>query len=173
MSRNGTLAVQPESAEIEPQIKTLTRSKKSETTAPIEPSTAIAIEELDIAFDADLRASIIQGLIRNKDLILQESKMHRQTAKAVELGRLEAIEKAKLQGRTEAQQEMLAKRKRQQSDIQKRFIEVELPQLLDSCEHFAYESLKEMVNTFAAGVGVQLEWKELENGQFQCTPRLG
>jgi hypothetical protein len=50
---------------------------------------------------------------------------------------------------------------------------VELPQLIDSCDYLPYETMKQTINEFASRLGVQLEWRDLSNGQFECIPSIG
>ena len=168
MARRGSeLTVKAE--ELETQPKSITRRKK-ETIAPVKNAQAVAIEELEIAFDDDLRIAIIQSLVKNKQLILQQASSERQISQALELARLEAIEKAREEGKQQARSEMVVKKKEQKIAIQKRFVEVELPQLLDSCDYLGYETMKKTIDDFANRVGVVLKWEELENGEFRCTP---
>lgn len=54
--------------------------------------------------------------------------------------------------------------------IQKQFIEVDLEKLIDSCDYLPYETMKQTIDGFASRLGVSLEWKELEDGQFECIP---
>ncbi len=168
MARRGSeLTVKAE--ELETQPKGITRRKKEEI-SPVNKAQAIAIEELEIAFDDDLRMAIIQSLVRNKQLILQQASSERQISQALELARLEAIEKAREEGKQQARSEMALKKEEQKIAIQKQFVQVELPQLLDSCDYLGYEIMKKTIDDFAARVGVVLEWEELEDGEFRCTP---
>lgn len=172
MVRKGTeLTVQEQTSTLETQPKALTRRKKAEI-APLPKDQAVAIEELEIAFDDDLRMAIIQSLVKNKEWIKQQADTERASAEALELARLEAVNRAKEEGKQFAREKMAAKKRQQKADIQKRFIEVELPQLLDSCDYLEYEVMKQTINTFAARVGVSLEWKDLEDGQFECIPSI-
>lgn len=174
--RNGKtseLTIRTESSEIEPpQPKTLVRRRKSEITGDLTTAEAIAIEELEIAFDDDLRSAIITRLVRDKGLILEAATQERQVSQALELARLEAVDKARSEGKQIARSIMREKKKQQKAAAQKKFIEVELSQLLDSCECLPYESMKRAIDEFARAVGVVLEWKELEDGQFECIPTL-
>ncbi len=172
-ARNGKtaeLTLRPESSEIETQPKSIVRRRKGEITTQETNAEAIAIEELEIAFDDDLRGAIITRLVRDKALILEAATQERQVSQAIELARLEAVDKARSEGKAQARSIMREKKKQQKAAAQKKFIEVELSQLLDSCEHLPYESMKRTIDQFARAVGVNLQWKESEDGQFECIP---
>ncbi|MBW4617512.1 MAG: hypothetical protein KME21_30730 [Desmonostoc vinosum HA7617-LM4] len=153
------------------QPKSIVRSKKEEI-IPALTAMAVVIEQLEIAFDDDLRLAIFERLLRDQKLIHSQASEELEISQAMELARLEAIEKAREQGKQKARSQMAERKKKQLAVIQKQFIEVELPQLLDSCEYLGYEAMKQTVNTFAARVGVSLEWKDLEDGQFECIPSI-
>lgn len=168
MVRKSELTVtSPEETSIEPQTKSIVKGKKEQI---ITNGTAFAVvlEKLEIAFDDDLRLAILERLIRDHKLIQSQASEELQIAQAMEVTRLEAIEKAREQGKQIARSQMAEKKKKQLAVIQKQFIDVELAQLLDSCDYLGYEAMKQTVNTFAARVGVSLEWKDLDDGQFEC-----
>ncbi|PMB04254.1 hypothetical protein CEN49_21180, partial [Fischerella thermalis CCMEE 5273] len=132
MARNGSLAVKSvDSLETSnPEPKSITRRKPSEISATTPQSNAVALQdyqELEIAFDDDLRSAIIQRLIENKTLIQKEATEERKIAKALELARLAAVEKAKVEGKQQARAEVLAEKKKQKAETQRYFINVELP----------------------------------------------
>ncbi|MCC5618463.1 hypothetical protein LC605_25930 [Nostoc sp. CHAB 5836] len=156
---------------IERQTRGLVRGKKSQI-IPASTAMAVVIEQLEIAFDDDLRLAIFERLVRDHKLIQELASEELQIAQAMELTRLEAIEKARSQGKQIARTQMADKKKKQLAAIQKQFIEVELPQLLDSCEYLGYEAMKQTVNTFANRVGVSLKWNDLDDGQFECIPSI-
>ncbi|WP_375515743.1 hypothetical protein [uncultured Nostoc sp.] len=163
--------VQDEGSTLETQSRAITRRKKGEI-APLEKDQAQVIEEVEIAFDDDLRAAIIQSLVRNKEWIKQQANTERASSEALELARLEAVERARVEGKQKARSQMAAKKREQKAAIQQRFIDVELAQLLDSCDYLGYETMKKTVNEFANRVGVNLSWEELEDGEFRCTPSI-
>nr|MDJ0734621.1 hypothetical protein [Nostocaceae cyanobacterium] len=65
--------------------------------------------------------AIIQSLVKNKQLILQQASSERQISQALELARLEAIEKAREEGKQQARSEMAVKKKEQKIAIQSRY----------------------------------------------------
>ena len=171
MARRGSDLTVPTEQELDTTPKAITRRKNQAITATNQAN-AIAIQELEIAFDDDLRLAIIQGLVAKKQLILEESERERRVATALEIARLEAVENAREQGKQEARSQVALKKKQRKEEIQKQFIEVELPQLLDACDQLSYEVMKTTIDEFAARVGVKLKWEELEGGEFQCTPSI-
>jgi hypothetical protein len=174
MARNGSLAVKATSSlettnQHEP--KTITRRKPTETSITAPQAGAVTLQdyqELELAFDEDLRTAIIQRLIQDKALIQKEAEEELKIAKALELARLAAVDKATSQGKQQARAQVLAERKKQKAKTQRYFIDVELPQLLDNCEHLGYEAMKQVVTDFAARIDVNLEWEEKENGEYEC-----
>lgn len=167
------LTVSATETELEQQPKGLVRRRK-ESITPAAPSGAIAtvLEELEIAFDDDLRSAIITRLVRDKALILEQVTQERQISQALELARLEAVERARDEGIQQARAEVALVRKNKKATVQKTFIEVELPKLLDSCDYLGFEIMQRAINGFAARVGVKLEWINLEDGQFECLPSI-
>ncbi|BAZ33764.1 hypothetical protein NIES4074_62780 (plasmid) [Cylindrospermum sp. NIES-4074] len=157
---------------IQTQTKSITRSRRGEIAAEQQQTSAQAIEELEIAFDFDLRMAIIQRLVKDKQSILQQTDKERQIAEALEIARLEAVEKAREQGKQEARAKIAQKKAQQKAATQQHFINVELEQLIDSCDYLPYETMKQTINEFAARVGVKLEWKDLEDGKFKCIPSI-
>jgi hypothetical protein len=169
MTRKSSEIVQSiESTSAQTQSKSLTRSKKSEITTHQEQTSGQAIEELEIAFDFDLRMAIIQRLVRDRELIIDQKDKERQITEALELARLEALEIARSEGKQQARAKMAHKKAEQKAATQKHFIDVELSQLIDSCDYLPFETMKQTINSLAARVGVKLEWKDLDDGQFEC-----
>ena len=171
----GELTLVPDESTSIPEIqsKSIVRRRKEEIVKTTDSSTAAtAIEELEVSFDPDLRMAIIARLVRDKALIKSAATQERQISQALELARIEAIDLARREGKALARTIIQEKKKQQKANAQKQFVEVELPQLLDSCDCLPYESMKKTVNEFAAHVGVKLEWKELENGEYECVPSI-
>ncbi|MFB2768589.1 hypothetical protein ACE1AT_04760 [Pelatocladus sp. BLCC-F211] len=151
--------------------KTITRAKPDETSITAPQAGAVTLQdyqELELVFDEDLRIAIIQRLIQDKALIQREVDEERKIAKALELARLVAVDKAKVEGRQQARAEVLVERKKQKSETQKHFIEIELPQLLETCEYLGYEVMKQTITQLAGRIDVTLEWEEKENGEYEC-----
>ncbi|MBD6620063.1 hypothetical protein FNW02_30770 [Komarekiella sp. 'clone 1'] len=159
-----------ESTSVQTQSKSLTRSKKPESITHQGQASGQAIEELEIAFDFDLRMAIIQRLVRDREFILEHKDKERQITEALELARLEAVEIARLEGKQQARAKMAKKKAQQLAATQQHFIDVELSQLIDSCDYLPFETMKQTINGLAARVGVKLEWKDLDDGQFECIP---
>ncbi|MBU7587552.1 MAG: hypothetical protein KAF91_32805 [Nostoc sp. TH1S01] len=153
------------------QTKSITKRRKSEITHQ-DKAFAQAFEELEIAFDFDLRMAIIQRLTQDKQVILQYADKERQISEALELAKMEAVKKAREEGKQRAREKMAHQKAQEKAQAQQHFIDVELEQLLDSCDYLPFETMKETINTFAARMGVTLEWKELEDGQFECIPSI-
>jgi len=153
------------------QTKSITKRRKSEITHQ-DKAFAQAFEELEIAFDFDLRMAIIQRLTQDKEVILQYADKERQISEALELAKMEAVKKAREEGKQRAREKMAHQKAQEKAAAQQHFIDVELEQLLDSCDYLPFETMKETINTFAARMGVTLEWKELEDGQFECIPSI-
>ena len=171
MPRQSQITVQPESSEIDQTPKSIVRQKRGEIskgTAPV--GIAIHLEELEIAFDPDLRAAIIARLIRDKALILEAATQERRLSQALESARLESIEKARAEGIQIAREAKLKEKQAIASQTKQQFINKELPELLDACEFLEHETMKQTVERFASCVGVRIEWKDLEDGRFECIP---
>ncbi|MCC5639806.1 hypothetical protein LC593_29070 [Nostoc sp. CHAB 5844] len=174
MARKGELTVQTTEAgtSIQTQPKTIVKGK-SQSILPVPSAFAVVIEQLEMAFDEDLRLAIFERLIREQKNIAQQATEEEKIAKALEITRLEAIEQAKEKGKQSARAQMAQKKREQLAQAQQHFIDVELEQLIDSCDYLGYEAMKQTINTFAARMGVSLEWKELKDGQFECIPTGG
>ncbi|WP_341531880.1 hypothetical protein WKK05_38400 (plasmid) [Nostoc sp. UHCC 0302] len=173
MARKGSeLTVSTEETSIDKQPKSITKAKKIEINAYQEQTSAQAIEELEVAFDFDLRMAIIQRLVQDKYIILQQKDKERSITEALELARLEAIELAREEGKQQARAKMAQKKAQQKAAAQQHFIDVELEQLIDSCDYLPFETMKQTVNTFANRIGVTLEWKDLSDGQFECIANI-
>ncbi|MEH2146408.1 hypothetical protein [Nostoc sp.] len=94
MARKGSeLTVQDEGSTLETQSRAITRRKKGEI-APLDKDQALVIEELEIAFDDDLRAAIIQSLLRNKEWIKQQAN----TERASSVDRFRQLREARYSG---------------------------------------------------------------------------
>lgn len=173
MVRKGELTVQAIDAgtSMQTQPKSIVKGKEK-SILPASTSFAVVMEQLEIAFDEDLRLAIFERLVREQQQIAQQVTEEEKIAKALEITRLEAIEKAREKGKQSARSQMAQRKKEQLAAIQKQFIEVELEQLIDSCNYLGYETMKQMINGFAARVGVSLEWRDLEDGQFECIPSI-
>ncbi|NDJ26065.1 hypothetical protein GS682_31700 [Nostoc sp. B(2019)] len=172
MARKGSEITVSEETSVQTQSKAITRGRKPEITAHQQQSEAQVIEELEIAFDLDLRMAIIQRLVRDKHIIFEQQDKERQITEALEIARLEAIEKAKQEGKQQARAKMAQKKREQKREAQQHFIDVELEQLIDSCDYLPYEIMKQTIDGFAARLGVKLEWKDLDDGQFECIPSI-
>ncbi|MBD2505600.1 hypothetical protein [Anabaena azotica] len=173
MARRGELTVQTTDTgtSIEAQPKSIVRGKSQNiTTAP--SAQAVVIEELQIAFDDDLRLAILKRLIKDQQVIQEQASNEKKIAKAMEIARLETVEQAREEGKQLARAEMAQKKREQLAVTQKQFIEVELPQIIDACSCLSYETMKQTVENFASNVGITLEWKDLEDGQFECIPSI-
>jgi hypothetical protein len=173
MVRKGELTVQGTEAQtsIEPQSKKITKGRGQQI-APVPSAFAVVIEQLEIAFDEDLRLAIFERLIREQQQIAQQVTEEEKLTKAVEIARLEAIEQAREKGKQSARAE-IAQRKREKLEVvQKQFIDVDLEQLIDSCKYLPYETMKQTIDGFASQVGVKLEWRDLDDGQFECIPSI-
>ncbi|MBD2208034.1 hypothetical protein H6G33_31065 [Calothrix sp. FACHB-1219] len=174
MARRGSeLTVPTEETSVQTSSQAITRSKKTDITTHNQQASAQAIEELEIAFDFDLRMAIIQRLVQDKQVILQLKDKERQIAEALELARLEAIEIAHEEGKQQARAKIVQKKAQQKAVTQQHFIDVELPQLIDSCDYLPYETMKQTINEFASRIGVKLQWRDLSDGQFECIPSIG
>jgi hypothetical protein len=168
MARKGELTVQTQETAVQTQSKSITRSRKPEITLEQQQSQAQAIEELEVAFDLDLRMAIIQRLVRDKHVIFEQQDKERQVTEALEIARLEAIEKAREEGKQQARAKMAQKKAQQKAVAQQHFIDVELEKLIDSCDYLPFEIMRQTIDGFASRLGVKLEWKELDDGQFEC-----
>jgi hypothetical protein len=110
MARRGSeLTVPIEETSVQTSSKAITRSKKTEIITHNQQASAQAIEELEIAFDFDLRMAIIQRLVQDKQVILQLKDKERQIAEALELARLEAMEIAREEGKQQARAKIVQK----------------------------------------------------------------
>ncbi len=168
MARIEAITVAATGSEIEVQPKTIVRSKP-EAIVSTQNAYAVEIEELEIAYDDDLRSAIIQRLVRDRDSIISAANQERQVSLALESARLAAVENAREQGKQQARADAAAKKKEALAKSQRRFIDIDLPKLLDSCEHLGYETMKLTIDAFASGMKIKISWTELDNGQFECT----
>ena len=169
-ARNGTLAVQPDSEEkIEPSKSVMVRRKKEEiTTTPALQAQALAIAELELSFDPDLRLAMIQRLVQAQSEIKALTTHEQKLAKVIEIGRLTATEKAREDGVQEARAEFAIKAKKYKESQQKLFIDRELPQLIASCDFLPIDELKSTVEAFASRLDIKLKWEESNEG-IQCS----
>ncbi|MBE9038866.1 hypothetical protein [aff. Roholtiella sp. LEGE 12411] len=172
-ARKGELTVQGTEAQtsIEPQSIKITKGKEQKG-VPVLSSFSLVIEQLEIAFDEDLRLAIFERLVREQQQIAQQATQEEKVTKAFEIARLEAIEQAKQKGKQSARAEIAQRKREKLAAIQKQFIEVDLEKLIDSCDYLPYETMKQTIDGFAAQVGVKLEWKDLDDGQFECIPSI-
>lgn len=170
MARNGTLAVQPDSEEkIEPSKSVMARRKKEEiTTTPGLQAQALAIAELELSFDPDLRLAMIQRLIQARSEIEILSTHEQKLAKAIEIGRLTAAQLAREEGVQKARAEFAQKAKKYKELQQKMFMDNELPRLIEACADFTDDILKETVESFASRLDIKLKWEESDAG-LQCS----
>ena len=171
MARNGTLAVQADSEEkIEPSKSVMVRRKKEEitTTTPVLQAQAVAIAELELSFDPDLRLAMIQRLVQARSEIEILSTHEQKLAKAIEIGRLTAAQLARDEGIQQARAEFAIKAKKHRESEQKRFIDTELPQLIAACDFLSDDQLKSTVDTFADRLDIKLKWEESNEG-LQCS----
>jgi outer membrane translocation and assembly module TamA len=173
MVRKGELTVQGTEAQtsIEPQSKKITKGRGQQI-APVPSAFAVVIEQLEIAFDEDLRLAIFERLIREQQQIAQQVTEEEKLTKAVEIARLEAIEQAREKGKKSARAEIAQRKRQKLAAVQKQFIDVDLEKLIDSCNYLPYETMKQTIDGFAAQVGVKLEWRDLDDGQFECIPSI-
>jgi flagellar biosynthesis/type III secretory pathway protein FliH len=170
--RNGTLAVQPDSEEkIAPQPKgVMVRPKKKEeitTTTPALQAQAVAIAELELSFDPDLRLAMIQRLVQARSEIEILTTHEQKLAKVIEIGRLTATEKARKDGVQQARAEFAIRAKKYKKEQQYLFMKNELPKLIASCDFLPIDELKSTVEAFAARLDIQLKWEESDEG-LQC-----
>jgi hypothetical protein len=174
VARKGELAVQGEDAlsSIEPQSKKITKGRVQQQITPVPSTFAVVIESLEVAFDEDLRLAIFQRLLREQQQIAQLATEEEKLSKVLEFAKLEALEKGREKGKQSAREEIAKQKKEQLAAIQKRFINVELEQLIGTCDYLPYPAMKQTVDAFAARVKVKLEWKELDDGQFECIPSI-
>lgn len=168
MARRGSEITVPEETAVQTQSKSITRGRKPEITAHQQQSEAQAIEELEVAFDLDLRMAIIQRLVKEKEIILQQQNTERKTTEALEIARLEAMDRAREEGKQQARAKMAQKKREQKRNAQQHFIDVELEKLIDSCNELPYETMKQTIDEFASRLDVKLEWRELDDGKFEC-----
>ncbi|UKP01007.1 hypothetical protein [Nostoc sp. UHCC 0870] len=167
-ARKGELTVQgEETTSIQPQSKSMVKGRK-QSIAPVPTTFALVIEQLENAFDEDLRLAIFERLIREQQQIAQQVTEEEKLTFAVEIARLEAIEQAREKGKQSARAEIAQRKREKLAVVQKQFIEVDLEKLIDSCDHLPYETMKQTIDGFASRLGVKLEWRELEDGQFEC-----
>lgn len=172
MARKGELTVhETETGTIQTQPKSIVKGKGQAITST-SSAFAVVIEQLEIAFDEDLRLAIFERLVREQKQIAQQVTEEEKITKALEIARLEAIEKARDKGKQSAREEIAHRKRKQLAAVQKHFIDVELEQLIDSCDYLPYETMKQTIDGFAARLGVKLEWKELDDGQFECIPSI-
>jgi outer membrane translocation and assembly module TamA len=173
MVRKGELTVQGAEVEtsIEPQSKKIAKGR-GQKVVPVPSAFALVIEQLENAFDDDLRLAIFERLLREQQQIAQQVTEEEKLTKAVEIARLQAIEQAREKGKQSARAEIAQRKREQLTAVQKQFIDVDLEKLIDSCDYLPYETMKQSIDGFAARVGVKLEWKDLEDGQFECIPSI-
>jgi hypothetical protein len=171
-ARKGELTVQGDTpVSIQPQSKSIVKGRGQSIT-PAPSAFAVVIEQLENAFDEDLRLAIFERLVREQQQIAGQVTEEEKLTKAVEIARLEAIEKAREKGKQSARREIAQRKREQLAAVQKQFIDVDLEQLIDSCDYLPYQTMKQTVDSFAARVGVKLEWKDLSDGQFECIPSI-
>ncbi|MCC5619425.1 hypothetical protein LC605_31070 [Nostoc sp. CHAB 5836] len=169
-TRNGTLTVQPDSEEkIAPQPKgVMVRRKKEDlATTPALQAQAVAIAELELSFDPDVRLAMIQRLVQARSEIEILATHEQKLAKAIEIGKLAAAEIARDEGIQQARAEYAIKAKKYKESQQKQFVDIELPKLIASCDFLPTNELKSTVEAFAARMDIKLKWEESDEG-LQC-----
>lgn len=94
-------------------------------------------------------------------------------SRQVELAKLEKIEAAKARGIRKAHQQIIVQRQTEKDSYKKRFIEHELPGIIDSYVKFMpFESMKTVIDKICDLIEIKLDWEENEDGEFKCTPRI-
>ncbi|MBW4689671.1 MAG: hypothetical protein KME40_32405 [Komarekiella atlantica HA4396-MV6] len=173
MVRKGELTVQGTEVQtsIESQSRKIIKGTEQKL-VPVPSAFSLMIEQLEIAFDDDLRLAIFERLVREQQQIAQQATQEEKVTKAFEIARLEAIEQAKEKGKQSARKEIAQRKTEKLAAIRKQFIDVDLEKLIDSCDYLPYETMKQTIDGFAAQVGVKLEWKDLDDGKFECTPSI-
>ncbi|MCC5634636.1 hypothetical protein LC593_01995 [Nostoc sp. CHAB 5844] len=132
-------------------------------------SQAIAIQELEVSFDPDLRLAMIQRLVKAQEEIKSFASQEQQLTKVVELGRLTAVEKARQEGVQLARAEFAAKLKKQKEAQQQQFIKNELPQVINACAVMSESDMKHTVEAFAKQLDIKINWEQTDAG-LRCVP---
>ncbi|MFK0731381.1 MAG: hypothetical protein ACFKPT_02780 [Gloeotrichia echinulata GP01] len=169
--RNSQL-IKPESSEIEHQPPSGFIARPNQTSNPIAAvpqAQALAIQELEISFDHDLRLAMIERLVQAQQEINSLATSEQKLAKVVELGRLAATEKAREDGVQIARAEFAAKLKKQKEAQQQQFLKSELPKLIQACEFMLEADMKITVEAFAARLDIKLNWEQTDEG-LRCVP---
>jgi hypothetical protein len=115
MVRKGELIVQGTEVQtsIESQPRKIVKGREQKLApVPMPSAFSLMIEQLEIAFDDDLRLAIFERLVREQQQIAQQATQEEKVTKAFEIARLEAIEQAKEKGKQSARAE-IAQRKRE------------------------------------------------------------
>ncbi|MEA5603222.1 hypothetical protein [Nostoc sp. UHCC 0252] len=121
------------------QSKAISNTRKQQITHQ-QKASGQALEELEISFDFDLRMAILKRLVQDKHIILEQTDKERQITQALEIAKLEALELARSEGKEQARAIMSQRKREQLAATQQHFIDVELSQLIDSCDYLPYPS---------------------------------
>jgi hypothetical protein len=173
MARTSSITVQSK-GEVVPastETKKIVRRLK-EPIQEITPEAIATEEEFNNLYDPSQRLAIFQALIEQQEVIRAFASKQEQIAESLEYARLAAGEDAQKKGRLTARNKFAAKQKQEFRQVQQEFIDVQLNQLIDHCANLSFESMKELIDQAAAMVKVKLEWKTLDDGQFECIPSI-
>ena len=140
------------------------RPKAEITPAPTQQAQAIAIQELNVSFDPDLRLAMLQRLVAAQSEIKQLAEDEEKLAKVIELGRLAATEKSRETGIQAARKEFAIKAEKYKQQEQQRFLDSELPELISACGFLPINDLKTTVESFASRLDIKLIWEETDEG---------
>lgn len=171
MARNNSLTITPQESKIEPpEPKTIAIQRQQETKigVALPQAQALLIQELQISFDADLCSAMLKRLIDAQQQINALATEEQRLAKSIELSRLAAVEQAKLAGVQIARQEFAEQLKEQNLALQKKFISIDLPKLIETCKFLPEADMRLTVEKFAASAKVEVRWEETDAG-LQCT----
>lgn len=138
------------------QSRTITRKKSAE--ANIQHTSAIDLQAFQSTFDPDVATSIINALVINRDYIMAEAERSGQIARAVEAARLQAVYKAEEQGKSLARQAETRKLQVQKAEMQKNFLDAQIPKLLDSVDFLGFDTVQATIDNLAKQLDLKIKW---------------
>lgn len=169
MARTSSITVQSKGEVISaPQSKKIVRQIKKDEEIQLQPEAIAIEEEFNNTYDFSQRLAIFQALIDQEQAIKAFANKEEQIAEALEYARLSQGEQAKTRGRQKARDKFNNEKLQEFRKAKQEFLDTQLDQLIDRCSHLGFERMQMLVNQAAAMVGVKLQWKQLENGTFEC-----
>lgn len=159
---------------------TATKNENGKTTIPVKAESEVSTGTI-VRKKKEIIANYSLNSAENLSLDFGEDKefeiflsSQEEISRQVEFAKLQKIEAAKARGIQKAHQEILSQRKAEKDSYKKRFIENQLPDIIDSYLKFMpFEAMKIAIAKICDLIEIKdIHWEETEDGGFKCTPRI-